>query len=184
MWARDREDVHRVLLGGSPPGNRPDFASAAYPVWTPDGKHLLFLGDRDPNVLVESDDSLAPGAATVDWWVTPIEGGTAVATGASAGFRGLGMPSVSQGPDAWPEDGAGVLTSAAQADTQNVWQIPISAGNWKVSGAARRVTFGTSIDLQPSVAAGGQLAFASLSGTLDIVEPASRPGSTEACRQP
>jgi eukaryotic-like serine/threonine-protein kinase len=156
------------VAGGPPREIRPDFASAAYPIWTPDGKHLLFLGNRDPNVRYEPVGNLAPGSGSVDWWVTPIDGGPAVATGANDWFRALGLASVGQSPEAWTEDGKGVLMSAALADAQNLWQVPISAGNWRVSGSPRRLTFGTSMDVQPSVAAGNQVAFSSLTGSLDV----------------
>ncbi len=152
--------------GGAPREIRGDFASAAYPIWTPDGTHLLFLGNRDPNIRAEPAGNLAPGSGSLDWWVTPIDGGPANATGASGVFRALGLESVSQSPEAWT--GKGVLMSAVLADTQNLWQVPISAGNWRVSGAPRRLTFGTSMDVQPSVAAGNQVAFSSLTGSLDV----------------
>jgi Tol biopolymer transport system component/DNA-binding winged helix-turn-helix (wHTH) protein len=146
---------------------RPDFGAAAYPIWTPDSKHLLFLGNRDPKILLEPADRLSPSSDSVDWWVTPIEGGPAVPTGANVVFRGLGLPSVSQSPEAWTEDGRGVLLSAAFADTQNLWRLPISAANWKVSGVPQRLTFGTSMDVQPSIAA-GNLTFSSMTGSLDV----------------
>ena len=152
--------------GGAPREIRGDFASAAYPIWTPDGTHLLFLGNRDPNIRAEPAGNLAPGSGSLDWWVTPIDGGPANATGASGVFRALGLESVSQSPEAWTDKG--VLMSAVLADTQNLWQVPISAGNWRVSGAPRRLTFGTSMDVQPSVAAGNQVAFSSLTGSLDV----------------
>jgi Tol biopolymer transport system component/DNA-binding winged helix-turn-helix (wHTH) protein len=162
--------------GGAPREVRPDFASAAYPTWTPDGRHLLFLGNRDPNLFFEPTGQTAPAAAGVDWWVTPMDGGPAVATGANAAFRALGLTSLGQIPEAWTEDGAGVLMSAALADTHNLWRVPISPGNWKVSGVPRRLTFGTSMDLQPSVAAGNTVAFASLTGSMDVWSVALEPG--------
>jgi len=137
--------------GGAPKEIRSDFASAQYAIWTPDSKHLLFLGNRDPKILLEPANNLSPGSESVDWWVTPIDGGTAIATGANAAFRGLGLPSVSQSPDAWTDDGKGVLVSAAFAYTQNIWRLPISTGNWKISGTPQRLTFGTAMDIQSSV---------------------------------
>src|SRR5580658_2122627 len=52
--------------GGAPRQLQPSFADARYPVWTPDGNHILFQGvdvwksDTDPNP---------------DWWVTPVHEG-------------------------------------------------------------------------------------------------------------
>ncbi len=145
--------------GGSPRELRPEFGAAGYPIWTPDGRHILFLGNEDPNAFHEE--------SSTDWWVTAIDGGPAVRTGASAAFRSLGFATVSQAPEAWTADGTGVLISAVAADTRNLWRIPISSGDWKVSGAPRRLTFGTSMDVQPSIA-GNHLVFASLNGSVDI----------------
>jgi Tol biopolymer transport system component/DNA-binding winged helix-turn-helix (wHTH) protein len=154
--------------GGQPRQLRSDFAAASYPVWAPDSRHILFLGNEDPKVLVEPSDNLQPGSASVDWWVTPIDGGSAIATGANAAFRSLGLPSVSQLPETWTDEAAGVVMSATLDATQNLWVVPISSDNWRVSGAPRRLTFGTTMDAQPSVAGGHQMAFASLTGNLDI----------------
>ena len=52
---------------------QPEFYGAHDAVWSSDGKHLLFWGQRD--------ESSAP-----DWWVAPVEGGTPVETGAFAAF--------------------------------------------------------------------------------------------------
>jgi hypothetical protein len=130
--------------GGEPREIRSDFAAAGYPVWTPDGVHLLFLGNRDPNQLAEPSDRAAPA---LDWWVTPLGGGPAVTTGANAVFRSAGLPSSGQAPEAWTADGDGVLYSAAVADTHNLSRIPISSADWKVKGAPRRLTFGTGLDV-------------------------------------
>lgn len=154
-----RGKIYIVPAAGGPPQElRPEFAAAGYPLWAPDSKHLLFLGNRDPNTYHEG---------TIDWWVTSIEGGPAWATGASAVFRSTGFVTVSQAPEAWTPDGAGVLMSATLAETRNIWRVPISSRDWKVSGAPQRLTFGTAMDVHPSTA-GNRLVFASLSGNLDI----------------
>jgi len=144
--------------GGLPQELQPEFAAAGYPIWTPDSKHVLFLGNRDPNAYNEG---------TIDWWVTSIDGGPAWGTGANAAFRGAGFVTVSQAPEAWTPDGAGVLMSAMLGETRNIWRVPISSKDWKVSGAPERLTSGTAMDVQPSTA-GNRLVFASLTGNVDI----------------
>ena len=40
--------MYVVPMGGGPPRPiQPEFYDARYPVWSPDGKHLLFLGRRE-----------------------------------------------------------------------------------------------------------------------------------------
>lgn len=46
--------------GGTPEQIRPDFAGAADPIWSPDGKHLLFLGIPDIS---------KPPQDAIDWYV-------------------------------------------------------------------------------------------------------------------
>ena len=69
-----------LLNGGVPRQVQPEFAAARFPIWTPDGKHLLFAGIREPSgythVTLQKED----------WWVTPSEGGPAVKTGAFEHF--------------------------------------------------------------------------------------------------
>ncbi len=77
--------------GGTPVPFQPDFsivglASASAPVWSPDGKYIIFNGRK-------ADD-----AATLDWWVAPAAGGPAVRTDA---HRALSLPQVWQTPYAW-----------------------------------------------------------------------------------
>jgi eukaryotic-like serine/threonine-protein kinase len=151
--------IYIALSAGGPPQElHPEFAAAGYPIWAPDSKYVLFLGNRDPNAYHEG---------TIDWWVTSIEGGPAWGTGANAAFRSTGFVTVSQAPEAWAPDGAAVLMSAALAETRNIWRVPISSSDWKVSGAPQRLTFGTAMDVQPS-AAGNHVVFASLNGNVDV----------------
>jgi Tol biopolymer transport system component len=147
-----------AATGGAPRPFHPEFAAAGYPIWTPDGRHVLFLGNREPNVY---DDG------TMDWWVADVDGGVVVRTGAASAFTGTGFASVSQIPEAWMPDGTGVLMSATLGDTRNIWSVPISPSDWRISGAPRRLTFGTTTDLQPAMA-GKHLVFASLSTTLNV----------------
>ncbi len=154
-----RGKIYIVPSAGGPPQElQPEFAAAGYPIWAPDSKHLLFLGNRDPNAYHEG---------TIDWWVTSIERGPAWGTGASAAFRSAGFVTASQAPEAWTPDGTGVLTSAMLAETRSIWRVPISSRDWKVSGAPQRLTFGTAMEVQPSTA-GNRVAFASLTGNVDI----------------
>jgi Tol biopolymer transport system component/DNA-binding winged helix-turn-helix (wHTH) protein len=144
--------------GGAPREIQPAFAAAGYPIWTPDGQHLLFLGNRDANMYNEG---------TMDWWVTDLNNGAVVRTGAGAAFRAMGFASASQAPEVWVSRRTGVLTSATHGDTRNIWRVPISVTDWTVSGVPERVTYGTTVDVQPSVA-GARMAFASVTGTLDV----------------
>jgi Tol biopolymer transport system component len=67
--------------GGEPRQLQPEFYEAYHPIWSPDGKHLLFFGWRNSSDI-----------ATRDWWVTPAEGGEAIRTNAAAVRRKANVP--------------------------------------------------------------------------------------------
>jgi sugar lactone lactonase YvrE len=56
--------------GGAPRRIAADFYSAYSPVWSPDGKTILFAGSRNQS-------------AELDWWAAPLDGGPVVNTGAA-----------------------------------------------------------------------------------------------------
>ena len=155
--------------GGVPSQVRPDFAGAAYPEWAPDGKHLLFLGNRDEKLPVDEN---------IDWWVTPLDQGPAIATGAFRATRKEGLT----GPllvypwaliaPVWETRGDSLIFSARSGDSSNLWRIGISSKTWKVTGPPQRLTSSPTIEESPSAAslADGsvKIAFASLSENSDI----------------
>jgi Tol biopolymer transport system component len=166
-------DLTRICVvpsaGGQPRRLRSDFAAASYPVWTPDGAHLLFLGNRDEKLPME--DSL-------DWWVTPLDDGPAIKTGALAVTRQAKLTGPLQVypwalfAPTWEPQGDSLVFSATAGDTTNLWRIGLSPKTWKVTGPPQRLTSGTTIERSPSVAFGSggvvRLAFATLIKNLAI----------------
>jgi Tol biopolymer transport system component len=155
--------------GGVPRQVRPDFLAAAYPEWAPDGQHLLFLGNREEKLPVEE---------SIDWWVTPLDQGPAIATGAFKATRTqqltgplLVYPWALIAP-VWETGSDSVIFAARSGDSRNLWRIGISTRTWKVSGLPERLTSSSAIEESPSVVsvAGGsmKIAFASLSENSDI----------------
>ncbi len=150
--------VYVVSATGSTPVQvQSGFADARYPIWTPDGKHILFEGTR------------AAGEEP-DWWVTPVgseiqSGDKAVRTGAFAVFRRKGI-SVYMGPGGFRGDR--IVFSADESSVRKVinatsiYQIPISTRSWKASDKLERLTLGTGVDAEPSPSTRGQVVFASL----------------------
>ena len=131
---------------------------ARSPVWSPDGKHLLFLGNRETN-----DNDKA------DWWMTPLDGGPAALTGIHPALEKYGLapsPDSLFNPAAWAANGQGVL-SARLADSTNLWQLRMRPEG-PVGGPPQRLTFGTGLEAYPSVAPAGKMVFSTLANNIDL----------------
>ncbi len=155
--------------GDVPRQVQPDFLGAAYPEWTPDGHHLLFLGNRDEKLPVDE---------SIDWWVTPLDQGPAIATGALKATREAQL----SGPflvypwaliaPTWESRSNALIFSARSGDSTNLWRIGISPQTWKVQGVPERLTSSPTIEESPTVASGVggsvTIAFANLSENTDV----------------
>jgi len=140
--------------GGAPRALARDFAAARYGVWSPDGKKILFLGDRLP----ESPESL-------DWYVIDAAGGTAVRTGALQAVRAANVKGAPI-PGAWTTEG--VVFTTTDSTTSNVYQLPVSPQTGHVAGSIRRLTFGSALERSAAVSAAGHIAFTTLTENIDI----------------
>jgi len=111
---------------------------ATYPIWTPDGKHLLAVvrnGDTD-----------------FDWMVFPLEGGRAFATGAREVFRKQQLGNPTYPPLAGDWLGDNIVFSAGEKESAGVWELAVSPRTFRVTGPARRVTSGPGAHTYPRVA--------------------------------
>lgn len=117
--------------GGAPRTIAPDFYDARNPIWSPDGKHILFAGGR------QQGDPF-------DWWVAPVDGGPVVNTQAAnvlAKLAGGGRLN----PTEWIGDD--LLFSAG-----NLWRVPLSR-DFKV-GTPVRLTTSTDLEVGPRAVSG------------------------------
>jgi eukaryotic-like serine/threonine-protein kinase len=163
--------------GGTSRALQTGFADTRYPIWTPDGKHLLFEGIQDP--------SASPAQAS-DWWVVPLDGGVALKTGAFDAFRSRGL-SAYMGPGDWA--GEDLMFSAEIGDSTSLWKIRISSKTWQAAGEPQRLTFGSGLDAEPSRAVdpGGRgtlLAFSSLSSHNNVWRLPIRPKEAADLQRP
>lgn len=131
--------------GGTPREIAPGYLSSHFPVYSPDGKHLLFIGNK---------------GGVHDWWVIPARGGEPVQTGlgklvAEAGFRGADshLPVIF---DNW--NGDSLYFAARKGDETNLWRLAFHAGE-KASGKAERLTLGASTETLPGMSEAGKVVF-------------------------
>ena len=104
--------------GGSARRIAADFYSPAVPIWSPDGKKILFAGSRDQG-------------GELDWWVAPLDGGPIVKTGAAKVIQADSL--VNGAPLDWLDDY--ILYS-----TGNLWRIAISPTTFRVAEKPERLT--------------------------------------------
>ncbi|MDQ1474177.1 MAG: eukaryotic-like serine/threonine-protein kinase [Bryobacterales bacterium] len=158
--------------GGTPSQLAPQFESALYPVWSPDGKHVLFLGASGKDSATAG--SVLTGANRpgnrMDWWIADLNQGAPLKTGVHAAL-------IAQGLSVWASSGAGiapdfwlpnhVLFSASFTttndfrDSVNIWSVPLSAKNWRATGPARQFTSGTAFESGVAVMPTGEIVFSS-----------------------
>jgi serine/threonine protein kinase len=154
--------------GGTPRPFQPDFGvpdipGSVGPIWSPDGRHILFRGFR-----------LKPPAQE-DWWVAPVDGGPAVPTGAATV---LPPRDATQVPCAW--FGNHILMAAGTTmEGVNLYRVRIGA-DFRVSLPPEPLTSGTGISHLASVSEDGHLVVPRWSGlvqiwSIDPEEPAGSP---------
>ena len=138
-----------------------DFYAARGHVWSPDGRYLLFWGQRERDGSPESN---------IDWYVAPVAGGPSVPTGARSvllresfeAFHGLPVP------EAWVRAGDRIVFHGHVGDSWNMWQVAISPQTWQVRGTPRRATFGTTDEAAASATSDGRMVFISRTMGADI----------------
>jgi serine/threonine protein kinase/Tol biopolymer transport system component len=146
--------------GGVPKQVASSFADARYPIWTPDGTHILFQG-----VNVWAPDS----EPDPDWWVAPVDEtkdhAKPVRTGAMQAIQRAGWQVVYL-PGGWFQ--GRVVFSARSEAARLLFAIPISTSTFRVQGPPQALTFGSGNDGSPYPSPSGAIAFASLKYEINI----------------
>jgi eukaryotic-like serine/threonine-protein kinase len=150
--------------GGTPVPFQPEFCvldtdTASAPVWSPDGKYVIFNGRR-------TDDP-----TSLDWWVAPAGGGPAIRTNA---HRVLSLPRIWQSPYAW----AGPFIYYATGTTVegvNLFRAAIDPKSWEAKGPAERITSGSGMQYDSSVLKDGSILYNNVVWTVSICTLAAKP---------
>jgi len=154
--------------GGSPVQLAADFQYAAYPIWSPDGRYVAFVGTK--NRIIREDSNKDDW----DWWVIPVGGGPAIRTSAHDLFRRQGLQAPNTGrshhriePRCWTRSGH-IVFAARSGNPTNIWRVRIANGTWQLAGSAERLTFGAGQEDTPSISADGSMVFSVLTHRSEI----------------
>ncbi len=155
----DRGKAYLAPASGGPAVElKANLANVASPVWSPDGKYLLLLGEKELS---------ATGIDNADWWVVPVGGGTPVKTGAFESFRRQGLklrPMETRDPMPFPREWteAGILFSASSGDSIDLWRVAITLGSWRIETRAERLSSVPGSAQAGTSTRDGRIAFANL----------------------
>jgi Tol biopolymer transport system component len=146
---------------------------ARSPIWSPDSKHVLFLGASTPTGFGVLPD--------YEWWVVPVEGGKPVRLDAAQIFQKAGL---SVGPlipraSAWLPDNRILFSASLKDGPPNLWQFSIVGRDWRLIGEPQRLTSGTGEE-HPSGSAGGRLVFTNIQYDADVGSVSVNPNTGKA----
>ncbi|MFN7938813.1 MAG: protein kinase [Bryobacteraceae bacterium] len=142
--------------GGEPRRLASTVPVAASPIWSPDGRKLLFVG------LSPSSDAMN---RRLTWYITPVSEDRPALTNAEEVLAGLGnqMPTPSQ----WLPSNQ-IIFGERRTDGANLYRVAIDDATARVSGPPEQITFGGGVEDAPSVAASGLIAMADLTWNFDL----------------
>ncbi len=152
----DSQQVRIVPAAGGPSVTLTrGFLVARSPVWSPDGKQLLFLGMKE---------LASPDIENFDWWVAPVAGESPhpLHLRDEKEFPAMFLPD----PWVWTGDHQ-IIFTGSRGETRNAWRISIAADGSHLLGAAESLT--TSDGFETAVSwVGARLAFAIQKNAIDL----------------
>jgi serine/threonine protein kinase len=143
----------------------------AAPVWSPDSRHVLVVGEG-----LEGAPSDWGGW---DWVTIDIGSGAVVQTGAADVLGRQRRWSEEQRPNPWTWRDGHIFFEASHGDAVNLWRIDID-GSGRVRGPATRLTTAPGIEHHPAAVTDDELVFSTQAETRDLWDIALAPDGTSA----
>lgn len=133
-----------------------DFEDARLPIWSSDGRFILFSGCRSQG---------QPLRACSDWWAMSADGASFFKTGAMALLREQQII-LTHTLGAW--DGEQIIFGGTHENVNSLWELTISRRDLRAGGRAKQLTSGDAFENGVTVAEDGSIAFGRLSGALHV----------------
>ena len=144
------------LSGGPPVRLASDFKDARLPVWSSDGRSILFSGCRTGE---------QPMPACSDWWITSLDGTKVHDTRALVHLIQEKIYPVGA-IGAW--HGNAVLFSGRKGVETSIWELTLPAKESGTIGRPEQLTSWDASDTDPSLAENGTVAYVRLAGALHV----------------
>ncbi len=165
--------VYVLSLSAGPPVQLAvDFKDARLPVWSSDGRSILFSGCRSGQ---------QPMPACSDWWITSSSGKTVRNTRALAHLTQEKIYPV-DAIGAW--HGNAVLFSGRKGVETSIWELTLPTRESAAIGRPEQLTSWDARDTNPSLAENGTIAFVRIAGALHVwqIDHAIRRGTAIASK--
>ncbi len=157
FWARtlQSEEVGGIFVipatGGTPRRLAADFYTALYPVWSSDGRYVLFLGSRTKG-------------AVLDFWVAPAQDGPVENIDAYRIVRRWFLSGMV--PDAWVND---MLYFTARSEQKsNLWQLRVPLDTRRAEGDSQRILSGEENYSHASVTRDGRMFYTATRDNINL----------------
>jgi serine/threonine protein kinase len=156
--------------GGTPVRIASDFIDARLPVWSSDGKLILFAGCRT---------SGQPLPACSDWWATTPDGRSIWNTGALAKLAKAGITPVDVIGE-WHGDD--LIFTGDKGPVTNLWDLRLPLAKVRAASAPEQLTTGENTEMNPTLADNNRIAFSRVAGALHIrrIDDALHPSAASA----
>lgn len=143
-WTRSQQGMNtesRLYVmdatGGTPRQLAKDFLNAEQPVWSPDGRHILFLGRPIPPAPKRVEDEIV--LEPMDWWVTTPEDSAPTRTGSLP----TGVSDILFGPPGvWTQYANRILADSMQQGSRQPIAVAMDPTYKRMGGTENIVTAG------------------------------------------
>ena len=153
LYSRYPPDRRRIYVvsaeGGEPRQLHPEFDTAQWAMWAPDGDNYFFFGRTSPR-------------EDLDYWVASLDGSRLVSIGLRSKLLSLGLANADSWVAIMQWINEYLYVETNDGDVQKLWRIRIHPRTWRLIGAPQQLTSFLARQPQPAIAGNGRFVVADL----------------------